>query len=96
MAVYAQAALNNFVDVEKALGQGSVLRYRITALNTVLVESEKVLKIASLQFDEGEISLLDVLILQQRVFSARSKLLSINRASLTQFVNLNLALGGSW
>jgi NodT family efflux transporter outer membrane factor (OMF) lipoprotein len=96
VAGYAQAALNAFADVEKALDQGSVLRERVAALTTVLVESEKALKIANLQFDEGEISLLDVLILQQRVFSARSGLLSINRASLTQFVDLNLALGGSW
>jgi NodT family efflux transporter outer membrane factor (OMF) lipoprotein len=96
VAVYAQTALNAFADVERALDQGSVLRKRVAALTTVLVESEKALKIANLQFDEGEISLLDVLILQQRVFSARSNLLSINRASLTQFVDLNLVLGGSW
>ena len=96
VAGYAQSALNAFADVERALDQGSVLRARMVALTTVLVESEKALKIANLQFDEGEISLLDVLILQQRVFSARSILLSINRASLTQFVDLNLALGGSW
>jgi NodT family efflux transporter outer membrane factor (OMF) lipoprotein len=96
VASYAQVALNAFADVERSLDQGSVLRKRVAALTTVLVESEKALKIANLQFNEGEISLLDVLILQQRVFSARSNLLSINRASLTQFVNLNLALGGSW
>jgi multidrug efflux system outer membrane protein len=68
----------------------------VIALTTVLVESENALKIANLQFNEGEISLLDVLILQQRLFSARSNLLSIQRASLTQFVDLNLALGGGW
>lgn len=96
VAVYAQTALNAFADVERALDQGVVLREREIALNTVLVESEKALDIANLQFDEGEISLLDVLIIQQRVFAARSNLLSINRASLTQFVDLNLALGGSW
>lgn len=96
VASYAQVALNAFADVERSLDQGSVLRKRVAALTTVLVESEKALRIANLQFNEGEISLLDVLILQQRVFSARSNLLSINRASLTQFVNLNLALGGSW
>jgi outer membrane protein TolC len=82
--------------VERALDQGSVLRDRVIALTTVLVESENALKIANLQFNEGEISLLDVLILQQRLFSARSNFLSIQRASLTQFVDLNLALGGSW
>ena len=96
IAGYAQAALSAFADVEKALDYGSVLRARTSALTIVLVESGKALKIANLQFTEGEISLLDVLTLQQRVFSARSNLLSINRASLTQFVDLNLALGGSW
>lgn len=96
VAAYAQAALSAFADVETALDQGSVLREREAALTTVLVESEKALKIANLQFNEGEISLLDVLTIQQRVFSARSNLLSINRASLTQFIDLNLALGGSW
>lgn len=96
VAGYAQSALNAFADVEKALDQGMVLKQREIALNTVLVESEKALKIANLQFDEGEINLLDVLTIQQRVFSARGNLLSINRASLTQFIDLNLALGGSW
>ncbi|TDF38435.1 efflux transporter outer membrane subunit [Alteromonadaceae bacterium M269] len=96
VASYAQAALNAFSDVERALDQGTVLRERRDALSTVLSESEKALKVANLQFGEGEISLLDVLTVQQRVFSARSNLLSINRASLTQFIDLNLALGGSW
>jgi outer membrane protein TolC len=96
VAGYAQAALNAFGDVERALDQGSVLRDRVIALTTVLVESENALKIANLQFNEGEINLLDVLILQQRLFLARSNLLSMQRASLTQFVDMNLALGGSW
>lgn len=96
VAAYAQAALNAFADVEQSLDQGSVLRERKAALTTVLQASEKALKIANLQFEEGEISLLDVLTIQQRVFSARSNLLSIERASLSQFIDLNLALGGAW
>ncbi|GAB5379714.1 MAG: efflux transporter outer membrane subunit [Aliiglaciecola sp.] len=96
VASYAQAALNAFADVEQSLDQGTVLRERKIALTTVLVESEKALNIANLQYNEGEISLLDVLTIQQRVFSARSNLLSIERASLSQFVDLNLALGGGW
>jgi len=63
-----------------------VSRKVFTKTKTKLSHS-KALKIANQQCDEGEISLLDVLILQQRVFSARRKLLSINRASLTQFVD---------
>jgi len=96
VANYTQVALNAFSDVEQALDQGTVLRKRQVALTSVLKQSEKALKIANLQFNEGEISLLDVLTIQQKVFSARSNLLSIERALLTQFININLALGGSW
>jgi NodT family efflux transporter outer membrane factor (OMF) lipoprotein len=96
VASYAQTALNAFADVETVLDQGTVLRERKAALTTVLEESEKALKVANLQFNEGEISLLDVLTIQQRVFSARSNLLSVDRALLSQFVDLGLTLGGSW
>jgi outer membrane protein TolC len=37
-----------------------------------------------------------VLTVQRRVFSAESSLLSVERGRLEQWVNLNLALGGSW
>ena len=96
IASYAQSALTAFADVEQALDQGDVLVRREEALTSVLNESEKAFNIAKLQYEEGEISLLDMLSIQQRVFTARSNLLSIKRASLSQFVDLNLALGGSW
>jgi NodT family efflux transporter outer membrane factor (OMF) lipoprotein len=96
IASYAQAALQAFADVETALDQGSVLQQRQVALKRSLSEAENALRIANLQFDEGEIALLDVLQIQQRVFSARRNVLSIDRAQLSQFVDLNLALGGSW
>jgi NodT family efflux transporter outer membrane factor (OMF) lipoprotein len=96
IASYAQAALQAFSDVETALDQGSVLKQRQLALRTALSEAENALRIANLQFKEGEIALLDVLQIQQRVFSARRNVLSIDRAQLSQFVDLNLALGGSW
>ena len=96
IAAYAQAALQAFSDVETALDQGSILSQRQVALKRALNEAENALRIANLQFKEGEIALLDVLQIQQRVFSARRNVLSIDRAQLSQFVDLNLALGGSW
>jgi NodT family efflux transporter outer membrane factor (OMF) lipoprotein len=96
IAGYAQAALQAFADVETALDQGSILRQRQGALRLSLSEAENALRIANLQFEEGEIALLDVLQIQQRVFGARRNVLSIDRAMLSQFVDLNLALGGSW
>lgn len=96
VANYGQKALNAFNDVESALDQNQVLRERRKSLQIALDEAEQALRIANLQFSEGEISLLDVLTIQQRVFSARRNLLSLNRAVLSQYIDLNLALGGSW
>ena len=88
--------MSAFGEVEAALDQGSVLSERVTALTNTLNAAEEALRIANLQFKEGEIALIDVLTIQQRVFSARRNLISIKRAMLSQHVNLNLALGGSW
>lgn len=96
IASYRDAALNAFSEVETALDQGSVLIERQRALSESLSSAEDALRISELQFKEGEISLVDVLTIQQRVFTARQNLLSIERASLSQWVDLNLALGGAW
>jgi len=42
------------------------------------------------------IDLLSVLQLQQAAFADRSTVLTVNRLELEQYVDLNLALGGSW
>jgi len=60
IASYAQTALEAFADVETALDQGSILSQRQVALKRSLSEAENALRIANLQFDEGEIALLDV------------------------------------
>lgn len=96
ISTYAQAALRAFGEVETSLDQNMVLRQRVSALQDTLTASEEALRIANIQFKEGEIALIDVLTIQQRVFSARRNLISVNRAMLSEYVNLNLALGGSW
>ncbi len=96
IASYTKAALSAFGEVETSLDQNVVLRQRVKALTDTLNAAEEALRIANIQFKEGEIALIDVLSIQQRVFSARRNLISIKRAMLSQHVNLNLALGGSW
>lgn len=96
VANYAQAALNAFNDVETSLDEGLVVQQRKEALLVALDESKRALRIADLQYKEGEIGLLDVLLIQQRVFAAQRNYASINRAGLIQFIDLNLALGGGW
>lgn len=96
VAAYGQAALEAFQEVESGLDQSIVLRDQETSLKEASTEADEALRIAQLRHVEGETDLLDVLTIQQRVFSADSNLVSIERARLEQWVNLNLALGGSW
>lgn len=96
LASFGQAGLTAFSEVEQFLDQGSVLVQRETELEDALREAQKAYKIATLQYKEGEIRLLDVLSLQQRVNTAESNLSSVKRLLLEQRVNLYLALGGNW
>ena len=95
-AAYAQAALAAFAEVEGALDHGVVLSRRDVELTDALREAETALRLAELRFREGEAALLDVLAVRQRAISARASLLTVKRERLTQYVNLNLALGGHW
>lgn len=96
IAVYADTAITAFTEVETALDRGLYLRTRRDALQIADVETRNALRLSVLQYKEGEIDLIDVLSIQQRVFAAQSNLLSIKRAQLNQYLELNLALGGDW
>ncbi len=96
LAAYGQTALNAFQEVETGLDQSAVLRESASSLKEAAVEANEALRIAHLRHNEGETDLLDVLTIQQRTFNADSNLVTIERARLEQWVNLNLALGGSW
>lgn len=96
VAAYAQAALTAFAEVEQTLDHGTVLAIREASLVTALQEAEEALRLAELRLREGEIALLDVLTVRRRVIGARTSLLTLQRERLTQYVNLNLALGGDW
>ena len=96
VAAYGQAALNAFSEVETSLDQGQVLDERLVALTEAAAEANEAYRIARLRYDEGETDLIDVLTIQQRVFSTESNLTSVQRLLLQQRVDLNLALGGDW
>ena len=96
LAAYGQAALIAFSEVEQLLDQGEVLVRREAELKQALEESERAYNVAKLRYEEGEIPLLDLLSLQQRVNTSESNLSSVIRLLLEQRVNLHLALGGGW
>jgi len=93
---YGQSALTAFSEVENALDQGVVLKQRQQQLIIVQKEAAEAYRIANLRYTEGEINLLDVLSIQQRLINAQSNLVTVNRLLLDQRVNLYLALGGDW
>ncbi len=96
IALYAQAALNAFSEVETSLDQNVVLAQRQASLQVAADEANVALRGYQLRHREGDVELLSVLLVQQTVLAAESSLLSVERARLEQWVNLNLALGGSW
>ncbi|ACT58334.1 efflux transporter outer membrane subunit [Hirschia baltica] len=96
IAVYGQTALDAFSEVEEALDQNVVLKQRVAALRESADKAEEALRIANLRYNEGETSLIDVLTIQQRVFQADANLVNVQQLRLSQWVKLNLALGGSW
>ena len=93
---YASAALNAFSEVEEALADGVTIGRRKVFLEQASTASDEALRLARLQYNEGEIDLLSVLQLEQSAFGARSNLLTLQRLELDQYLDLNLALGGDW
>ncbi len=93
---YAGAALDAFSDVEQALADGQTIARREVFLEQASVASDEALRLARLQYNEGEIDLLSVLQLEQSAFAARSNLLTLRRLELDQYIDLSLALGGDW
>ncbi|MEE9271871.1 MAG: efflux transporter outer membrane subunit [Robiginitomaculum sp.] len=96
LASYEQTLLTAFQEVETSLDQIGVLRDRAAALREAAEQANKALHIVRLRYNEGETDLIDVLTIQQRVFTAESNLVSAQRARLDEWIDLNLALGGSW
>ena len=82
--------------METNLDLANTLVQREKELSIALSEAEKAYRIAQLRHKEGEIALIDLLSMQQRVLSADSSKLSIQRFVLEQRINLYLALGGNW
>ena len=96
LALYGDAVLNAFNEVESLLAQGDVLDRREKQLEEAKIQAKEAYRIANLRYQAGETELLDALSIQQKVTAATSDLVTIRRLLLEQRVNLHLALGGQW
>ncbi|MEL6707077.1 MAG: TolC family protein [Pseudomonadota bacterium] len=96
IALYASTALDALREVEDNLDAVQVLARREMILENAAEEAGTAYALAQLQYQEGEIDLIDVLNFQQRLFVAERNLVVVRRQRIDQWVGLNLALGGSW
>ena len=96
IAEYGQTVLDAFREVEAGLDQLAVLEDRTRAIVAATEAAGDALRVSQLRYGEGETDLLEVLTIQQRLFSSQADLSSLQRARLTTWVQLNLALGGDW
>ncbi|MEM6819613.1 MAG: efflux transporter outer membrane subunit [Pseudomonadota bacterium] len=96
IALYAQTALEAFEEVENSLDQNRVIEVRVAALTDAAAAQNKAFDLAEFRYQEGETNLLDVLVVQSNTLTADSALVSVQREQLDEWINLNLALGGTW
>ncbi|MEM9839580.1 MAG: TolC family protein [Pseudomonadota bacterium] len=93
---YVAAALSAFGETETGLDQNKVLAERETVLTTSSTNAAEAYRLARLNYESGETGLLEVQEIQLRKLEADNLLAAVSRGRLVQFVDLNLALGGTW
>ncbi|GAA5316056.1 MAG: efflux transporter outer membrane subunit [Candidatus Pelagadaptatus aseana] len=96
MALYAQAALQAFREVETALANEQLYAERQIYQREVVNKSQEAFRITKAQYQVGRLDLLTVLQTQASLIGAKSDLAAITNDRLSQRVSLHLALGGSF
>lgn len=96
IAVYAQAALNAFKEVEESLAAEEHLLKREEYLKIEVAENKKAYDQTMKQHEIGQISLLDVLTVESKWIESRIAEMDVAGKRLVNRVNLHLALGGSF
>jgi outer membrane protein, multidrug efflux system len=96
VAIYQDAVLQAYADVEVALGQVYNMQEVESRLQDEVAAAAEAFKIADLQYRQGAADLLTVLQTQQTLFSARDQLIQVRLARMQAIVQLYVALGGGW
>ncbi len=95
VAAYAQAALTAFTDVENALSQRTNCERKRSLFAGAAGENREALRLMNIKYDVGQIDLLSVLQITQRLIASELGLIGIRNQRLAQRVSLHLALGES-
>ncbi len=96
IAAYAQAALKAFKEVEESLAAEEHLLKREEYLKIEVRENKKAYDQTMQQYEIGQITLLDVLTVENKWIASRIAAMDVAGQRLVNRVNLHLALGGSF
>jgi multidrug efflux system outer membrane protein len=96
LALFGQAALRAFSEVESALGSEQLLSDQERYLESVLAQDSEALRLGRLRYQGGATDLLHVLDIQTRVLNTQFSLVDIRNERLANRIALHLALGGGF
>jgi NodT family efflux transporter outer membrane factor (OMF) lipoprotein len=96
LALYAQAALRAFSEVESTLTSEEQLADQQRYLEAVLFQDTEALRLGRLRYEAGATDFLHVLQMQARQLSTQFDLIAIRNERLANRVALHLALGGGF
>lgn len=96
VAIYQQAVLTAFKDVEDALARNQATARRVEELAKTAQSTGAALRLSTDRYLAGLDDYLPVLTAQRSDFETRSNLLSAQRQLLADRISLARALGGSW
>jgi multidrug efflux system outer membrane protein len=96
LAQYEQTVLVAFREVEDALVAVRKTHEQTQAQEVQVTSLQSALELATLRYQGGVASYLDVLIAQQGLFDAELSLTATRRLHLVSIVQLYRALGGGW
>ncbi|MEO1596495.1 MAG: TolC family protein [Pseudomonadota bacterium] len=96
IASYASQALDAMSEVEIALDANKTLAAQQERIEVSYETARNANRLAQLRYENGDISLVDLIEIQRREFSRRSELVTNLRRQLDARIDLFLALGGDW
>lgn len=96
VASYRQTVLKAFQEVEDVASNLKIIDQQIDRLNVAVDSSSMALKIANIQYSEGEISYLDVLDTERSALQSKRNRTQLETAQAIATVKLIQSLGGYW
>jgi multidrug efflux system outer membrane protein len=96
LALFGQAALRAFSEVESSLANEPVLAEQQRHLEAVLAQDTEALRLGRLRYEGGATDLMHVLDMQSRVLNSQFALVGIRNDRLANRIALHLALGGGF